>query len=223
MTRRTGVFPQLSLSKYNCAKCGEIIGPFAYSEESPEEVKIGSCPGCQSKGPFNVNQEQTVYRNYQKISLQESPGKVPAGRVPRHKTVILTNDLIDSAKPGDEIEVTGTYVNNFDANLNVQQGFPVFSTLLEANFVLKKDNKDVGVMLTDEDRKEIHDLSRDPRIAERIFKSIAPSIYGQDIVKTAVAISLFGTSSLSYHPDAQTQQQQQQQQQHHRWKREKCE
>ena len=106
MTRRTGVFPQLSLSKYNCAKCGEIIGPFAYSEESPEEVKSGSCPGCQSKGPFNVNQEQTVYRNYQKISLQESPGKVPAGRVPRHKTVILTNDLIDSAKPGDEIEVT---------------------------------------------------------------------------------------------------------------------
>ena len=156
-------------------------------------MKIGSCPGCQSKGPFTVNQEQTVYRNYQKISLQESPGKVPAGRVPRHKTVILTNDLIDSAKPGDEIEVTGTYVNNFDANLNVQQGFPVFSTLLEANFVLKKDNKDVGVMLTDEDRKEIHALSRDPRIAERIFKSIAPSIYGQDIVKTAVAISLFGT------------------------------
>ena len=143
-----------------------------------------------------------MYRNYQKISLQESPGKVPAGRVPRHKTVILTNDLIDSAKPGDEIEVTGTYVNNFDANLNVQQGFPVFSTLLEANFVLKKDNKDVGVMLTDEDRKEIHALSRDPRIAERIFKSIAPSIYGQDIVKTAVAISLFGTLFLNYisHP-----------------------
>ena len=133
-----------------------------------------------------------MYRNYQKISLQESPGKVPAGRVPRHKTVILTNDLIDSAKPGDEIEVTGTYVNNFDVGLNVRQGFPVFSTLLEANYVLKKDNKDVGVMLSDEDRKEIHDLSRDPRIAERIFKSIAPSIYGQNIVKTAVAISLFG-------------------------------
>jgi hypothetical protein len=27
---------------------------------------------CSSDGPFRINQEQTVYRNYQKISLQVS-------------------------------------------------------------------------------------------------------------------------------------------------------
>ena len=46
---------------------------------------------------------QTVYRNYQKMTLQESPGSVPAGRLPRHREVILLWDLIDSAKPGEEI------------------------------------------------------------------------------------------------------------------------
>jgi hypothetical protein len=32
---------------------------------------------------------------------------VPPGRVPRYKIVVLTSDLIDSARPGEEIEVTG--------------------------------------------------------------------------------------------------------------------
>ena len=46
---------------------------------------------------------QTVYRNFQKLTLQESPGSVPAGRLPRHREVILLWDLIDTAKPGEEI------------------------------------------------------------------------------------------------------------------------
>lgn len=46
---------------------------------------------------------QTIYRNYQKLTIQESPGTVPAGRLPRHKEVILLNDLIDCARPGEEI------------------------------------------------------------------------------------------------------------------------
>lgn len=46
---------------------------------------------------------QTIYRNYQKLTLQESPGTVPAGRLPRQKDIIMTDDLIDIARPGDEI------------------------------------------------------------------------------------------------------------------------
>jgi DNA replicative helicase MCM subunit Mcm2 (Cdc46/Mcm family) len=46
---------------------------------------------------------QTVYRNYQKMTLQESPGAMKPGRLPRHREVVLLWDLIDSAKPGEEI------------------------------------------------------------------------------------------------------------------------
>lgn len=49
---------------------------------------------------------QTIYRNYQKMTLQESPGSVPAGRLPRHREVILLWDLIDTAKPGEEVVST---------------------------------------------------------------------------------------------------------------------
>ena len=37
------------------------------------------------------------------MTLQESPGSVPAGRLPRHREVILLWDLIDCAKPGEEV------------------------------------------------------------------------------------------------------------------------
>jgi DNA replication licensing factor MCM2 len=50
-----------------------------------------------------TNISQTVYRNYQKITLQESPGTIPPGRLPRSKDVILLHDLIDNVKPGDEV------------------------------------------------------------------------------------------------------------------------
>lgn len=56
MTRRSGVFPQLQQVKYDCNKCGAVLGPFF--QNSYSEVKVGSCPECQSKGPFTVNIEQ---------------------------------------------------------------------------------------------------------------------------------------------------------------------
>ena len=58
---------------------------------------------------WQVNQVETIYRNYQKLTLQESPGSVPAGRLPRHKEVILLHDLIDIARPGEEIDLTGKF------------------------------------------------------------------------------------------------------------------
>ncbi|ORX38223.1 MCM2/3/5 family-domain-containing protein [Kockovaella imperatae] len=190
VTRRTGVFPQLKYVKFDCSKCNAVLGPFF--QDTNKEVKITFCSGCESRGPFSVNSEQTVYRNYQKMTLQESPGSVPAGRLPRHREVILLWDLIDVAKPGEEIEVTGIYRNNFDASLNTKNGFPVFSTVLEANHINKKEDLFAAVRLTEEDEKMIRNMAKDERISKRIIKSIAPSIYGHDDVKTAIALSLFG-------------------------------
>jgi len=89
-------------------------------------------------------------------------------------------------------EVTGIYRNNFDASLNTKNGFPVFSTVLEANHINKKEDLFAAIRLTEEDEKMIRTMGRDDRIAKRIVKSIAPSIYGHDDIKTALALSLFG-------------------------------
>ena len=149
------------------------------------------CPSCHSKGPWSLNTEQTIYSNYQKITLQETPGSVQAGRLPRHKEVILTWDLIDMVRPGEEVEVTGVYQTNFDASLNRKFGFPVFATVVEANHLQKKDDAD-RKLLTEEDQREILELSRDPQVRQKIISSIAPSIFGHEDIKTALALSMFG-------------------------------
>ncbi|KAF7268896.1 DNA replication licensing factor Mcm2 [Rhynchophorus ferrugineus] len=190
VTATTGVLPQLSVVKFDCNKCGFILGPFTQTQD--HEVQPGACPECQSSGPFTINMEQTIYRNYQKVTLQESPGRIPAGRVPRSKDCILLADLCDRAKPGDEVDVTGIYTNSYDGSLNIDNGFPVFSTVIFANHLVVKDCKQIVQSLTDDDISAIIKMSKDHRIADRIISSIAPSIYGHDYIKRALALSLFG-------------------------------
>lgn len=193
VTATTGVLPQLSVVKFDCNKCGFILGPFTQTQD--HEVQPGSCPECQSSGPFAINMEQTIYRNYQKITLQESPGRIPAGRVPRSKDCILLADLCDRCKPGDEVDVTGIYTNTYEGSLNVDYGFPVFSTVIFANHLVVKDCKQIVQSLTDDDISAIIKMSKDHRIADRIIASIAPSIYGHDYIKRALALTLFGGES----------------------------
>ncbi|XP_076362368.1 DNA replication licensing factor Mcm2 [Tachypleus tridentatus] len=190
VTSTTGILPQLSLIKYDCNKCNYVLGPFVQSQS--HEIKPGSCPECQSTGPFTINMEETVYQNYQRIMLQESPGKIAAGRLPRSKDAILLGDLCDMCKPGDEIELTGIYTNSYDGSLNISNGFPVFATVIMANQIVKKDDKVATRNLTDEDIKAIVALSKDERIAERIVQSIAPSIFGHEDIKRGIALALFG-------------------------------
>lgn len=185
VTRRTGVFPQLKLVNFDCVKCGSTLGPFV--QDSNQEIKLGFCHNCQSKGPFTVNSEKTLYRNFQKMTLQESPGTVPPGRLPRHKEVILLWDLIDMAKPGEDVEITGIYKNAYDGGLNAKNGFPVFATVIEANRVQVTREKH-----TVQDMDAVRRLARDKKIVNRIISSMAPSIYGHRDVKTAIACSLFG-------------------------------
>lgn len=190
VTRRSSVFPQLKFAKYNCLACMHILGPFF--QDGPTETKPLTCPQCQARGPFALNSEQTVYRNFQKITLQESPGSVAPGRLPRSKEVILLHDLIDTVRPGDEVEVTGVYKNRYDRGLNSKQGFPVFQTVIEANYVYKKEDLYDSFHLTDEDVKTILSLGKDEHIGEKIIQSIGPSIFGHEGPKTALALALFG-------------------------------
>jgi DNA replication licensing factor MCM2 len=96
----------------------------------------------------------SIYRNYQKWTIQETPGSVPPGRVPRQKEIYVLNDLIDTARPGDEVEITGIFINRLDYNANVKAGFPVFSTIIEANNIKRFGDEEV-IELTDEDKAAI--------------------------------------------------------------------
>ena len=197
VTRRSTVYPQLQLAYYTCQGCKNVQGPFrvdsqnndtnaAVTAASPDE-----CPNCES-AMFRLHPTLSLYRNVQRVNLQETPGSVPPGRVPRTKEVLLSDDLIDHARPGEEIEVTGVYMHKLDSAMTIQSGFPVFGTMIAANHVAKRHSAESADNLSADDVKKILELSRDPNIGNRLVQSIAPSIYGQDTCKMALAMSLFG-------------------------------
>lgn len=198
VTRRSQVKPMLSKVFYHCPTCNASVGPVHLEPgDKPPQMTCADCDGEQPQR-LELDEEASIYQNYQHILLQESPGTVPPGRVPRYKTVNLYADLVDSARPGEEIEVTGIYKHEVSNKyLNAQQGFPVFATVLEANHIRKTEDLASSVLITDEDRARFHRISKDPQVVERIIQSIAPSIYGHKEVKTALALAMFGGRELN--------------------------
>ena len=86
VTRRTGVFPQLKYVKFDCKKCGSVLGPFY--QDHTNEVKINFCPVCEKRGPFTVNSEQVILfsgiqwggeADLDPACVQELPTTDPAG------------------------------------------------------------------------------------------------------------------------------------------------
>jgi DNA replication licensing factor MCM2 len=192
ITRRSAVFPQLQLAYYQCMACKRTQGPFRVEGVGNNSQPPDSCSDQCESSHFKLHPTMSVYCNVQRVNLQETPGSVPPGRVPRTKEVLLSDDLIDVARPGEEVEVTGVYENTFDGSLTIKSGFPVFSTFISANHVTRKEDASSASNLSESDIRQILELSRDPNIGQRIASSIAPSIFGHENCKMALAMSLFG-------------------------------
>ena len=192
ITKRTSVMPCLRLLYLDCLRCGYLVGPKEVNaSDGSTDVNPGSCPECQGRGPFSVNRDETVYRNFQRVVVQETPGSVPAGRMPRSKEVTLTSDLVDSVRPGDQVEVVGVFKSKLDGLSNIKNGFPVFKSHIEANSIRRRNELKMG-SLGEEDKREILALAKESNVRERIIHSIAPSIFGEKHMKTCVAMAMFG-------------------------------
>jgi len=187
VTKRSRVSNEVKRLYLRCAKCNFPSGPFDVQGE--KDLKPGTCIECQSKGPWRVDRQKTLYRNHQKITLQESPSSVQPGKMPRSKEVILTGDQVDSVRPGDALLLHGIYRCLYDAATNARTCFPVYRTEILAVHVHRKGDVKLS-KITDDRQSQILELARNPNIRERFIASMAPSIYGMWHVKTAIALSL---------------------------------
>ena len=189
VTKRTGVFNQVKRLWVRCAKCNFAMGPLDVAEET--DLRPSKCLECQSKGPWRVDRQQTIYQNYQKLTLQESPSSVDPGKMPRSREVVLTGDLVDTVRPGDELDVTGIYRCLHDAATNARTCFPVYRTDIFAVHVSRKGDLKL-VQISDDQQNQLLELAKSPNFRERFIASMAPSIYGMWHVKTAIALSIMG-------------------------------
>ncbi|EOA87695.1 MCM DNA helicase complex subunit [Exserohilum turcicum] len=135
-----------------------------------------------------------IYRDHQTISIQEMPERAPAGQLPRSVDVILDDDLVDRVKPGDRIQLVGTYRSL--GNRNAGAGSSTFRTLILANNIILLSSKSGGgiaqVNITDTDIRNINKIAKNKRVFELLSQSLAPSIYGHDYIKKAILLLLLG-------------------------------
>ncbi len=194
LTRLTKVEARMVKAVYKHAdpECGAEF-------EWPEEGEMGEriekppyCPVCGKSGKFQLLLHKSRFIDWQKIVVQEKPEEIPPGQIPRSIEVVLTGDLVDSARPGDRVMITG--ILRVMPTTSAQRGIgkSVFSFYLEANYVDVQQKILEEIEITREDEEKIRELARDPWVREKIIASIAPAIYGHWNIKEAIALLLFG-------------------------------
>jgi DNA replication licensing factor MCM3 len=138
----------------------------------------------------------STYRDHQTISIQEMPERAPAGQLPRSVDVIMDDDLVDKVKPGDRVQLVGTYRSL--GNRNASSSSSTFKTLILANNVVLLASKAGGgiaeEVITDSDLRNIRKLGKEKDVFNLLAKSLAPSIFGHDEIKKAILLLLLGGS-----------------------------
>lgn len=175
--------------------------PLPSDEVADELEKPAYCPLCKEevvsekgrgygRGIFRLIVEKSKYKNWQKVVLQERPEEVPAGHIPRSIEVVLTDDIVDVARPGDRVSVIG--IVKLLKEFRRRSISTVFTAYIEANNIIVAQKFLEEVKLDKNDEEIVKKLGKDPLIRRKIIASIAPSIYGLWDIKEAIALQLFG-------------------------------
>jgi replicative DNA helicase Mcm len=172
----------------------DCMQEFEWPEEGemPEIMEMPTvCPKCGKAGQFKLIPEKTKLIDWQKAVIQERPEEVPSGQLPRQLEVVLEDDLVDSARPGDRVKVTG--ILDIKQDSQIKRGSKaVFDIYMKVNSIEVSQKVLDEVVIGEDDEKKIKELAKDPWIRERIIASIAPSIHGHLEIKEALALALFG-------------------------------
>nr|AAI67938.1 MCM3 minichromosome maintenance deficient 3 [Xenopus tropicalis] len=145
----------------------------------------------EENNPLETEYGLSIYKDHQTITIQEMPEKAPAGQLPRSVDIILDDDLVDKVKPGDRVQVIGTY----RCLPSKQNGYTSasFRTILIACNVIQM-SKEVTPVFSADDLAKIKKFSKSHSkdIFEQLSRSLAPSIHGHLYIKKAILCMLLG-------------------------------
>jgi replicative DNA helicase Mcm len=186
--KTTEVRPRIVSAVFRCRTCGKLTDPVAQGYGRFDEPDF--CPNCERKTRLDLVMNRCRFVDTQKIRVQESPEGLRGGEQPQTLDVDVTDDLTGLVAPGDRVVVNG--ILRSVQRINYGQKSTLFDIYLECNSIEIAEKEFEEIAITEEDEAEIKALARDPMIYKKIIRSIAPTIYGTDDVKEAIALQLFG-------------------------------
>ncbi len=145
--------------------------------------------GCTFK-KVELIPKRSMFVDSQKLRVQESPEGLRGGEQPQTLDIDVTDDLANMVAPGDRVIVNGI-LRSMQRIVRGEKS-TVFDIFLECNSIEIAEKEFEEVEIDEEAENEIKKLSTDPQIYRKITHSIAPTIYGNEDVKEAIALQIFG-------------------------------
>lgn len=183
------VRPQVTNAKFECPSCGTIISVLQIDKKFKEPSRCS----CGRRGGFKEISKDMV--DAQRLIIEESPDSLTGGEQPKRMTVFLKEDLVDPkmeerTTPGSRVRIIGV-LKEVAITSNTGSLLTRFDLAVEANNTIPLEETFEDVNISDEDEIIIKEMAADPKILDKIVKSIAPSIWGHAEVKQALALQLF--------------------------------
>lgn len=152
--------------------------------------KPSQCSKCSNKS-LEVRPDMSEFVDFQFVRIQELPEDLPAGQLPKYIEVIVKGNLVDVARPGDRVLLTGLARTEQDSK-NDQ----IWHMRLEGNnveYLGGLDSKSDNLAITEFDEQKIHEIAAKPDAYDRLISSFAPNIYGHEIIKESILLLIVGS------------------------------
>lgn len=182
------VRPRILEAAFECARCQNVT--IIPQEGTGKFIEPSYCT-CneEKKGVFRLLFNESTFEDYQRVKIQESPEDLKGGEQPQTLDINVNNDLAGIVTPGERIIVNGVLRSAQRTNRDGKTAY--FDIYMDCISVEQEQQEFDELDITPEDEETIMSLAKDPNIYKRMTRSIAPSIYGYEEVKEAIALQLF--------------------------------
>ncbi|MFH0714226.1 MAG: minichromosome maintenance protein MCM [Candidatus Diapherotrites archaeon] len=175
------VQPKLKLGTWQCTRCGNT---YKVEQEGYEAKQPTMCE-CKHR-VFKLLEDQSIFVNFQKIGVQEPLEQLKGGQQATSVDIHVTDDLVNMVSPGEKTVIVGI-LRLYPA----KEKKVVYGRYLEAISLEEKEKEFAEVDVSKEEEAEIRKWSQRKDIYEVLTNSLAPSIYGHELVKQAIVLQLF--------------------------------
>lgn len=182
----TKVKPRVEDAAFECQRCGTLT----YIPQSGGFQEPHECKGCERQGPFTINYEESEFIDHQLARIQQPPEKTKGGNAAQID-VHLEDDLVDEFEVGDAVTIAS--IVRIEQDTDGKKKTRNFDTFLEGHGVVveETDYQDIDVdEYIDEIRAIANGETGDPYT--QLVNSINPRHHGDDDIKLAIGLQLFG-------------------------------
>uniref|UniRef100_A0A0N5A275 DNA replication licensing factor MCM6 n=1 Tax=Parastrongyloides trichosuri TaxID=131310 RepID=A0A0N5A275_PARTI len=109
IVRTHPVHPELYKATFSCEDCGTVVRDVEQQFKYTQPTKCSNNQ-CGNSTRFTLDAFDSQFVDFQKLRIQETQEELPRGSIPRTVDIIVRGELVETAQPGDKVEITGTLI-----------------------------------------------------------------------------------------------------------------